>query len=153
MMGVICPSMVVTRTDRRGRGKTVQPGNREWATAIACISGDGFDVPPFLLVKGAYHLANWYSEGGLPDSWAIKPTSNGWTNNETGLDWIKHFDKHTRTRTKGRHRMLVLDGHGSHQSVGFEAYCKDHSIVPICLPPNQKAAEGNTYPQLTPSRR
>jgi hypothetical protein len=50
--------MVVTRTDRRGRGKTVQPGNREWAIAIACISGDGFDVPPFLLVKGAYHLAN-----------------------------------------------------------------------------------------------
>lgn len=136
MMGVICPSMVVTRADRRGRGKTVQPGNREWATAIACISGDGSDVPPFLLVKGAYHLANWYSEGGLPDFWAIKPTSNGWTNNETGLDWIKHFDKHTRRRTKGSHRMLMLDGHGSHQSVEFEAYCKDHNIVPICLPPH-----------------
>lgn len=68
MMGVICPSMVVTRSDRRGRGKTVQPGDREWATAIVCIGGDGFDVPPFLLVKGAYHLANRYSEGGLPDS-------------------------------------------------------------------------------------
>jgi hypothetical protein len=46
MMGVICPSMVVTRSDRRGKGKTVQPGNREWTTAIACISGDGVDVPP-----------------------------------------------------------------------------------------------------------
>ena len=28
MMGVICPAMVVTRADRRGRGKAVQPGNR-----------------------------------------------------------------------------------------------------------------------------
>jgi hypothetical protein len=56
--------------------------------------------PPFLLVQGACHLANWYSEGGLPDSWVIKPTSNGWTGNETGLDWIEHFDKHTRARTK-----------------------------------------------------
>ncbi len=65
MMGVICPSMVVTRTDRRGRGKTVQPGNREWATAIACISGDGFDVPPFLLVKGAYHLTKKQRRGTL----------------------------------------------------------------------------------------
>lgn len=136
MMGVICPSMAVTRSDRRGRGKAVQPGNREWATAIACISGDGFNVPPFLLVKGACHLANWYFEGDLPDSWVIKPTSNGWTDNETGLDWIKHFDKHTRARTKGSHRMLILDGHGSHQSVEFEAYCKDHSIVPVCLPPH-----------------
>jgi hypothetical protein len=109
--------MAVTRSDWRGTCKTVQPGNREWATAIACISGDGFDVPPFLLVEGAFHLANWYSEGGLPDSWVIKPTSNGWTDNETGLDWIKHFDQHTRARTKGSHRMLILDGHESHQSV------------------------------------
>ena len=76
-MGVICASMVVTRADRRGRGKAVQPGNREWVTAINCISGDGFDVPPFLLVQGAYHLSNWYTEGDLPDTWAIKPTSNG----------------------------------------------------------------------------
>jgi hypothetical protein len=136
MMGQICPSMVVTRSDRRGKGKTVQPGNREWATAITCISGDGFDIPPFLLVQGRYHLASWYTEGGLPDSWAIKPTSNGWTDNETGLDWIKHFDKHTRARTKGGYRMLVLDGHESHQSVNFEAYCKDHNIIPICLPPH-----------------
>jgi hypothetical protein len=29
MMGVITPSIVVTRADRRGRGKAVQPGNRE----------------------------------------------------------------------------------------------------------------------------
>lgn len=32
--------------------------------------------------------------------------------------------------------MLVLDGHESHQSVDFEAYCKDHNIIPICLPPH-----------------
>jgi uncharacterized protein YifN (PemK superfamily) len=29
MIGQICPGMVVTRSDRRGRGKAVQPGNRE----------------------------------------------------------------------------------------------------------------------------
>jgi hypothetical protein len=110
MMGMICPSMVVTRSDRRGKSKQVQPGNREWATAITCVSGDGFDVPPFLLVQGLCHLASWYTEGGIPDEWAIKPTSNGWTDNETGLDWIKHFDKHTKARTKGGYRMLVLTG-------------------------------------------
>jgi hypothetical protein len=35
MMGIICAAIVVTRADRRGRGKAVQPGNREWAIAIA----------------------------------------------------------------------------------------------------------------------
>jgi DDE superfamily endonuclease len=32
--------------------------------------------------------------------------------------------------------MLVLDGHGSHQSVGFEDFCKHNNIIPICLPPH-----------------
>ena len=29
MMGIISASMVVTRDDRRGKGKSIQPGNRE----------------------------------------------------------------------------------------------------------------------------
>lgn len=58
MMGVICASMVVTHADRRGRSKGVQPGNREWATAIECINGEGWCLPPFLIVQGVYHLAN-----------------------------------------------------------------------------------------------
>jgi hypothetical protein len=66
IMGVICPAIVVTRADQRSRGKAVQPGNWEWATAIACINGEGWDVPPFLVVQGKNHLANWYIDSGLP---------------------------------------------------------------------------------------
>jgi hypothetical protein len=29
----------------------------------------------------------------------------------------------------GVYRMLVLDGHESHQSVEFETYCKDNNII------------------------
>jgi hypothetical protein len=134
MMGVICASMVVTRSDRRGRGKAVQPGNREWATVIECINGEGWYLPPYIIVQGTYHLASWYTESDLPLDWAIKPTSNGWTNNETGLDWIKHFDKHTRSRTKGVYRMMVVDGHESHQSAEFNKFCDENNIIPICLP-------------------
>jgi DDE superfamily endonuclease/helix-turn-helix, Psq domain len=134
MMGIICAAMVVTRADRRGRGKAVQPGNREWATAITCINGEGWSIPPFLVVQGAYHLSNWYTESGLSQDWVIKPTSNGWTNNETGLEWLKHFDKHTAARAKGPYRMLVLDGHESHESAAFEEYCKAHNIITLGLP-------------------
>ncbi len=49
-MGMIAPGMVVTRADRRGRVKIVQPGNREWTTAIVYINGEGEDVPLFLIV-------------------------------------------------------------------------------------------------------
>jgi hypothetical protein len=33
-MGMIQPRTVVTRSDRVGKAKAIQPGNREWATAI-----------------------------------------------------------------------------------------------------------------------
>jgi hypothetical protein len=77
MMGIITPAMVVTCADRRGRGKAVQLGNWEWATAIACINSEGWSVPPFLVIQGKNHLATWYTEGGLPYDWVIKPTING----------------------------------------------------------------------------
>ena len=101
MMGIISPAMVVTHSDQAGRGKAVQPGNREWATAIVCTNSEGWDVPPFLVVQGKCYLSSWFTKSSLLDNWAIKATSNGWTNNETGLEWLEHFDKHTQSCTKG----------------------------------------------------
>lgn len=134
MMGVICSSMVVTRTDRRGRGKQLQPGNREWATAIECVSSDGFVLPPFLILQGVNHLAPWYTECGLPNTWMIKTSANGWTTNDTALEWIQHFDKYTAGRRQGGFRMIVLDGHESHLSAQFEDFCKEKNIITLCLP-------------------
>ena len=34
MMGKISSQLVVTGSERRGRPKAVQPGDREWATVI-----------------------------------------------------------------------------------------------------------------------
>ena len=37
MMGIIMAGMVVTGSERQGRPKSVQPGNREWITVIQAI--------------------------------------------------------------------------------------------------------------------
>lgn len=136
MMGQITSMMVVTGADRSGKRKKVQPGNREWVTVIQGVCSDGWCLPPFIVVKGVYHLANWYSDSTLPRDWVIKPTLNGWTDNETGLDWIRHFEKHTVTRARGRYRLLVIDGHESHVSAAFEAFCKEKRIVTVSMPPH-----------------
>ncbi|APA08524.1 hypothetical protein sscle_04g032940 [Sclerotinia sclerotiorum 1980 UF-70] len=91
-----------------------------------------FDETGFMM--GQVHLSNWYTETDFPADWAIKPTSNGWTNNETGLEWLKHFDKYTSQRRKGKYRMLVLDGHESHESIPFQSYCKSNDIICVKLP-------------------
>ena len=50
MMKVICDNMVVTRTDRSGRGKQLQSDNREWTITIEYVSNNGFVLPSFLIL-------------------------------------------------------------------------------------------------------
>ena len=134
MMGIIFPGMVVTTSDGRGRAKLAQPGNREWATVIQGVNALGWAIPPFIILAAQYHLANWYSQCNLPAEWIIKTTENGWTTNEAGINWIQHFNQHTIYRTKGTHRLLILDGHESHHSTAFESYCQNHNIITLCMP-------------------
>jgi hypothetical protein len=82
-MGVIMTSKVVTGTDRAGRPRTTQPGNREWVTSIEAINARGFAIPPLIIFKAVMHQASWYQH--IPHDWAIGVSENGWTNNEIGL--------------------------------------------------------------------
>jgi hypothetical protein len=134
MMGVIASGMVVTGTERRGRPKSVQPGSREWITVIQAINAEGWTIPPFIIGAGQYHLANWYRENNLPDDWAIATSPNGWTDNELGLEWLKHFNRCTANRSTGPYRLLILDGHESHHSIDFERYCQENKIITLCMP-------------------
>jgi hypothetical protein len=136
LIGMIASGMVVTGTDRRGRPKSVQPGNREWITVIQAINAAGWAIQPFIIGGGQYHLANWYRESNLPGDWAIATSQNGWTDNEIGLEWLKHFNRCTSNRSVGSYRLLILDGHESHHSVDFERYCEEHKIITLCMPPH-----------------
>jgi hypothetical protein len=52
MIGKITTQLVITGSERRGRPKALQPGNREWVTAIAAINAASWSVPPFLIFAG-----------------------------------------------------------------------------------------------------
>jgi hypothetical protein len=103
-MGVIATAKVVTSSDRAGRPRTTQPSNREWVTIIETISIHGPASPPLVIFEAVMHQKSWYENGLIPPNWLIAVSKNGWTNNEIGLYWLEHvFDKHTRTRTRGRY--------------------------------------------------
>jgi hypothetical protein len=136
MMGKISSGMVITSSERRGNPKSVQPGNREWAIVIQALNAEGRAIDPFIVVAGEYHLQNWYEGSNLPATWVIATTENGWTNNETGLNWLKHFNQATTNRSTGPYRLLILDGHESHQSAEFQIYCEENNIITLCMPPH-----------------
>jgi hypothetical protein len=119
LMGVIATAKVVTSSQSRNRPTAAQPGNREWVSIIQGINSYGWSIPPFIIFKGGNHLSAWYEDSGLPRDW-VTLSENGWTTNEIGYQWIQHFEKHTRTRTKGTYRLLILDGYKSYISVEFQ---------------------------------
>ncbi|KAF1929830.1 transposase, partial [Didymella exigua CBS 183.55] len=134
MMGVASTSKVVTSSDTVGRATVVQPGNREWVTTIECVNASGWSIPPFLILAGKLHQASWYQD--LPPDWTVAVSDNGWTTDELGLDWVKHFNRHTQTRSSGARRLLILDGHSSHATPEFDQYCADNLIITLCMPPH-----------------
>jgi hypothetical protein len=136
MMGKITTQLVVTGSERRGWLKALQPGNHEWATLIAGINAAGWSIPPFIILTGQYHLSAWYEDAAIPRDWAIAVSDNGWTTNELGVEWLKHFDAHTKARTIGTRRLLILDGHESHHSLEFQELCRENNIYTLCMPPH-----------------
>jgi hypothetical protein len=135
MMGKIMSQLVVTGSERRGQPKAIQPSNREWATVIQGINAAGWAIPPFIIFAGKHHLSAWYEED-IPRDWAIAVSDNGWTTNKLGVDWLKHFIKHTEGKVVGARRLLILDGHESHHSLEFEELCKENNIYTLCMPPH-----------------
>jgi hypothetical protein len=136
MMGMISTGAVVTSSEHRGRPKSVQQGNCEWTIVIQGINAMGWSIPPFIIFQGYYHLSAWYKDDNLPCDWVIAVSENGWTTNELGLQWLKHFNEHTKRRVIGAYRLLIIDGHESHNSLDFQQYCKDHKIITLCMPPH-----------------
>lgn len=132
-MGVISTSKVITTSERKGRARTIQPGNREWVTVIEAVNAKGWTVPPFVIFAGKLHQMTWY-QAGLPATWKIAVSENGWTNDELGLQWIQHFHQNTEHVRKGKWRLLIFDGHGSHQTAQFRDFCLEKHILTLCMP-------------------
>jgi hypothetical protein len=136
-MGLTATAKVVTRSDLYGKRQVVQPGNREWVTSIECISSTGYALPPCIIFKGKVHIQGWYEDPNIPHDWRFEISKNGWTNDEIGLRWLqKLFIPATASRTVGKYRLLILDGHGSHFTPEFDKIYSENNIIPICMLPH-----------------
>ncbi|EKV05399.1 hypothetical protein PDIG_83780 [Penicillium digitatum PHI26] len=132
-MGLTATAKVITRSEYYGRRSLLQPGNREWVTAIECTNASGWALPPCIIFKGKVFIESWFDN--LPNDWRFEVSPNGWTSDEIGLRWLeKLFIPSTYSRTKGQYRLLILDGHGSHLTPKFDELCEKNNIIPICMP-------------------
>lgn len=87
-MGIISTAKVICSSDRKGKPRLLQPGNREWVTAVECVNARGIAVPSLIILKSVNKLFDWYNLPGLPPDWVITESPNGWTSDELGLEWL-----------------------------------------------------------------
>ena len=109
------------------------PNNRELVSAIECINGGGRDIPPFLILTGTNILAPWFVND-LHSNIAVTTSETGFNNDWISLQWIKHFETFSRRGQRGKWRLLIMDGFGSHDTFEFLEYCEYHNIIPFTFP-------------------
>jgi hypothetical protein len=132
-MGLISSQKVVNRAEYYGWRRLIQPGNREWVTDIETICADGYSLPPCIIFKCKVAMADWFKN--LPQDWRFEVSDNGWTTDGISLRWLqKLFIPSTNSRVRGRFRLLILDGHGSHLTPKFNRICRENDIIPLFIP-------------------
>ena len=135
-MGVASTAKVVCGSEtKQSHAKALQPGNREWVTAIVAINAAGWTLPPPIIFAAVNHQSLWYQD--LPENYVLSVSKNGWTTDELGIEWLKKvFEPNTAPRTIGWYRLLILDGHGSHATAEFDRFCMEKKIIPLYMPPH-----------------
>ena len=126
--------MVVTSLEQKGQAKKLQPSNQEWITAIECVATDGFVVLLMLVVQSKHYLTSWYTDSSLLGNWPIQTLPNGQIDNNTGIEWVKHFYECIDKQRQGAQRMLVLDGYKSYLLDAFKIYYQENNIITLCFP-------------------
>ena len=98
------------------------------------MCASGWAIPPFIIFAGKVLISSWFND--LPSDWVLTVSPNGWTSNELSIACLNHFNTHTKARTIGGYRLLIIDGHESHCSLDFQDLCKKENIITLCMPPH-----------------
>lgn len=101
-MGLVSTVRVVTRAECYGCRAVLQPGNREWVTAVEIVNALGWALPPLIIFKGKRYKASWLH--GTPRDWRFEVSLNGWTSDAIGFRWLQTlFVPMTASRARGRY--------------------------------------------------
>jgi hypothetical protein len=123
-------------------------GTRENITVLPTICADGTSIAPTVIYKGEAFQTKWLQDNpldarydscnkgilGADFSCRMGYQKKGYTSGEIGVAWLKDWDRQTTTKANGRTRLLVVDGHSSHYTLGFLEYARDNNIVVLCYP-------------------
>jgi hypothetical protein len=120
--------------------QALQDGSQEWISSLACICANGSFVNLALVYQSnAETLQLSWVEEINSNSYRVFVTSStsGWSNNRISLGWLKQvFDRCTKEKAQRSHRLLIVNGYGSHLTMNFINYCDRNRILLAIFPPH-----------------
>ncbi|RAL60126.1 hypothetical protein DID88_000751 [Monilinia fructigena] len=93
----------------------VTAGKQEWITAFECVNAAGKALSPMVIFKA-------------------QNTNSAWIPKDTPQSW--QFSTKSKKVSGDRPRLLIMDGHSSHITGSFIAFCIEKDIDLLILPPH-----------------
>lgn len=129
-----CPvNVVAEKGDRCVMSRTSCKSSN--VTVMGCISASGNHMPPMIITKGKTQRAlQGFNVSEAPDKCVWTFQKNGWIDDEIGEKW---FDQvFLKFCGPFRPQLLILDGHGSHETMAIIERAIAENIILISLPPH-----------------
>ncbi|EDO00854.1 hypothetical protein SS1G_03328 [Sclerotinia sclerotiorum 1980 UF-70] len=112
----------------------VTAGKQEWITAFEYVNAAGKALSPIIIFKAQNTNSAWIPKD-TSQSWQFSTSTNGWTSNNHGLEWLKRvFEPESKKVLGDRPRLLIMDGYSSHITGSFIAFCIEKDIDLLILP-------------------
>jgi DDE superfamily endonuclease len=113
---------------------TASPENRKSVTIIEAISADGREPPPLLIICPGKRIMESWIHDNLKGGEVIALSPTGYTNEGIAIAWLKHFIKYTNAGPDKPWKILLLDGHITHENEDFIILAHENHIKPFEYP-------------------
>jgi len=89
-----------------------------------------------LIFKAKHTNTAWILPNTL-SNWRFLTSTSGWTSDSHGYEWLTTlFEPLTRPKDPSQRRLLITDGHSSYITANVIAFCIEHAIDLLILPPH-----------------
>jgi hypothetical protein len=110
------------------------PANQKSVTIIEAIYADGRALPlPVVILPGRVFIESWIYNN-LEGAEIMMLSDTGYTNDKLALWWLEHFIQHSDSGPDKPWKLLLLDGHVSHEYPQFVLKAEENNIALFRFP-------------------